>query len=179
MKSEIVLVIIQEDKAGNIEPIREHLPTRINGKGQRIVFYLDNWYLCCEYGNIGYEIIANDPAYLLLNRYSYQTIKTLNNLIKEFMKHDTCKEYHSSYNCLMPVIDTIETINLNIFKEVNNKMLGLDHYAHFDTAKDRASVWIAGNWIISNIMSIDNRLYNAYYCTIKFIKWYNNQTLEQ
>lgn len=165
-----VLVVVRGKKT-----IRKQLPMRENAKGQKIILYRKQWYLCCEYGNIGYEIVANDLAYMLLTRYDDKSIRTQNTLIKDYMKHKKMYDYHSSYNCLMPVIDTIINTNLNNIKSVQDGMLGETHYPHFDTAKDRAQVWIAGNWEIATIQSIDNRLYNAYYCVIKFIEWYNRQ----
>lgn len=102
-------------------------------------------------------------------------MKNLNILIKNFMGHKNVQDYTTSWDHLMPVVEKIENTNLDNLKEIQDKMLGKDHYPIFIFLKDRTAIKIAGNWPIAAMFATNRRLSNTYYCIIKFIEWYNQQ----
>ena len=94
-----------------------------------------------------------------------------NKLIAEFMGYDRgvsdLMDYNTSWDWLMPVVEKIESLDLELLKR--NIKYNLDKGINFQNCNSIIIRWDKNNKIVF-ISSDRNRVYKA---VVEFIKWYN------
>jgi hypothetical protein len=86
--------------------------------------------------------------------------------------------YHTSWDWLMPVVEKIESLSVDTkwpddqvyLKQYQSSKLGR-YYARF------CSITSSNTWYIADVGG-DSKIESAWLCVVEFIKWHNQQTLE-
>lgn len=119
-----------------------------------------------------------------------KTIIEGNKLIAEFLQFDysdapsdgTCNsdesylKYHSSWDCLMPVVEKIEALDdlivNKVWVSINGNSCGM--WTYFDP-KDVLRIGTENNSFKIKHVSKEGKLKATWLAVIAFIEWYNNQ----